>query len=378
MDEIRMNSRGSLLIMLHCEQFTGYAIGVLENIFYEAAKRSGYKDEEIFWSYKSITDNGAGNIIACDYRRFDASHLLNFLQAKNIAQVIAFDLNYPAKILDVLKQAKVNRIISYWGAGISSVNSGIKLALKRVEWLLRRNKPDCFIFESEAMRETGTSGRGIPYGKTFVLPLGVDTEKYKPDYGKNYYAHDLLGISRERKIIFYSGHMEERKGVRVIVQAAIELVDKIKNTGVHFVLCGNKGNESLVYETLLENTEAVGYVTFAGYRNDIADLMRSSSVGVIASTGWDSFTMSSVEMMASGLPLIVSNLQGLAETTVNGVTGFHIEPGDYQALAERINYLCSSPQQAMEFSAAARLRAVELFSKEQQINGLAEILCGSR
>ena len=373
-----MSSRGCLLIMLHCEQFTGYAIGVLENIFYEAAKRSGYKDEEIFWSYKSVADNSAGNIIACDYRCFDENHFLNYLQARNITQVIAFDLNYPAKVLDVLKQAKVNRIISYWGAGISSINSGIKLALKRFEWLLRRNKPDCFIFESEAMRETGTLGRGIPYGKTFVLPLGVDTEEYRPDYGKNYYAHDLLGIPRGRKIIFYSGHMEERKGVRVIVHAAIELVDRIKNTGIHFVLCGNKGNESLIYEALLENTEAVGYVTFAGYRNDIADLMRSSSVGVIASTGWDSFTMSSVEMMASGLPLIVSNLQGLAETTVNGVTGFHIEPGDYQALAERINYLCSSPQKAMEFSTAARLRAVELFSKEQQINGLAEILCGSR
>lgn len=373
-----MKRKGSLLIMLHCEQFTGYAIGVLEDIFFEAAQRSGYKESEIFWSYKSVADNDAENVIPCDYRLFDARFFAKFLHDKNITQVIAFDLNYPSDVLDVLRRANVDHIVSYWGAGISSINSGVKLQLKRLEWTLRKNKPDCFIFESEAMRKTGTLGRGIPHDKAFVVPLGVDVEKYKPDYGNNYDAHDLLGIPRSRKIVFYSGHMEERKGVRVIVQAAIETVDKMNNKGLHFVLCGNKGDEASGYEKLLENTEAAGHVVFAGYRKDIARLMRSSFVGAIASTGWDSFTMSSVEMMASGLPLIVSNLQGLAETTLDGVTGFHIEPGNYRELAEKISYLYSSPDKATEFSNASRLRAVNFFSKERQINEIAKILSAGK
>src|SRR5690606_30147756 len=115
-------------------------------------------------------------------------------------------------------------------------------------------------------------------------------------------------------------------------------------------------------------------VTFAGYRNDIADLMRSSFVGDIASTGWDSFTMSSVEMMAPGLPLIVSNLQALSETTIDNVTGFCITPGDYRELAERIGILSTSPTLAKDFSSAARLRAVNRFSRERQVTDIAALL----
>lgn len=368
-----MKKGSSILIMLHCEQNTGYAIGVLEQVFLEAARKSGYSDEEIFWSYKSVEET-ATNIIQCDYKSVDQEFLYAFLTRNSINQVIAFDLNYPSPVIDTLKRARVKRVISYWGAGMSSINSGIKLIAKRLEWLLRSNKPDHFIFESEAMRKTATAGRGVPHNRTSVVPLGVDTQTYRPDYGNYHYAHTLLGIPADRKIVFYSGHMEERKGVRVIVKAAIELVDNQKNKGLHFVLCGNKGDEARVYQQLLKGTEAAEHVTFAGYRNDIADLMRSSFVGVIASTGWDSFTMSSVEMMASGLPLIVSNLQGLSETTIDNVTGFYITPGDYRELAERIGILSTSPTLAKDFSSAARLRAVKRFSRERQVTDIAALL----
>jgi len=84
--------------------------------------------------------------------------------------------------------------------------------------------------------------------------------------------------------------------------------------------------------------------------------------------------MSSVEMMASGLPLIVSNLQGLSETTIDNVTGFYIEPGNYQDLAKKIDNLYSSAGMTMSFSNAARHRAVTQFSRERQINEIADIL----
>lgn len=360
--------------MLHCEQFTGYAIGILEAVFFEAAKKAGYAEQDIYWSYKNVFDNTAGNIIVCDYRSKDYVGLTRLIQEKNIRQVIAFDLNYPSPVIKALRSSGVKHIVSYWGAGMSSINSGLRLQLKRLEWLVRRHKPDHFIFESEAMRATATRGRGVPSGRTHVVPLGVDTTRFTAHYAGDYYAHSTLNIPEARKLVFYSGHMEERKGVRVIVQAAIELIDRMKNDGVHFVLCGNKGNEALVYQTLLENTRAKDHVTFAGYRQDIAALMRSSFVGVIASTGWDSFTMSSVEMMASGLPLIVSNLQGLAETIENNTNGFHIEPGNYKQLAERIDYLYRHPEKAATFSAASRTRAETFFSKEQQIEKIAHLL----
>lgn len=360
--------------MIHCAQFTGYAVGVLESVFLDAAKDAGYSDENIHWSYKSVADHQAPNVIECDYRQANFDQVSQYLKQHNIKQVIAFDLPFPVPVIAVLKQAGVENIISYWGAGMSSLNTGIRLYLKRIECLLRRDKPDNFIFESEAMRLTATHGRGLPYHMTQVIPLGVDTEKYTEKYGQDFYAHDILNLPTSDKIIFYSGHMEERKGVRVIVQAAIHLVAVLKCKNVHFVLCGNKGDEAAVYQQLLVGTEAEAQVTFAGYRADIAELMRSSSIGVIASTGWDSFTMSSVEMMSAGLPLIVSNLQGLGETIEPDVNGFHIQPGDYLGLAEKIMQLLTDQQLAQQFSAASRARAKLLFSRELQVKRIASLL----
>lgn len=361
--------------MIHCEQYTGYAVGVLEAIFYDAAKLAGYPDENIFWSYKSITDNKNGQAIACDYRKEKSyQHLIDFIKSKNINKVIAFDMPYPAPALKALRQAGVEKVISYWGASMSSINSGLKLYLKKLEWLFCRNKPDGFVFESEAMRLTATHGRGVPLKNTYIVHLGVDTDIFYPNYGSYHYAHKELNIDYNKKIIFYSGHMEERKGVKVIVKAAIELVDNMGINEFHFVFCGNKSGEAIVYQQLLEGTKAEDHVTFAGYRNDIPDLMRSSFLGVIASTGWDSFTMSSVEMMASGLPVIVSNLQGLAETIEAGANGFHIEPGNHQELAQKILHLGRSPETSIKFSEASRLRAVEIFSRQQQVRKMASLI----
>lgn len=361
--------------MIHCAENTGYAIASLEAVFLAAAKNAGFSDDQIFWSFKTTITKNNPHIIECDYRD-KKSHktLKQLIEKNNIVIVLAFDLGFPCPVIPVLKRAGVKRIISYQGASMSSINSGIKLGLKKLECQLTTNKPDIFIFESEAMRQTATHGRGVKRNVTDIIYLGVDTNKFKPNYNQESYTYEALNIPANRKIVFYSGHMEERKGVRVIVQAAIHMVDQLNFLDVHFVICGNKHNEADLYKALLENKQASKHVTFAGYRLDIPELMRGSHIGVIASTGWDSFTMSSIEMMASGLPLIVSNLQGLSETIEHEKNGFLIVPGDYQELCHRISMLISHSELARQFSLASRLRAEKLFSIKNQIENFSNLI----
>lgn len=369
-----MNNPPAILIMIHCEEDTGYAISSLEFVFHQAALLAGYTEKSIFWAYNGLKDVGARNKIDCNYRNPNQNALIPYLLRNNIQTVVAFDLGYPAKVINLLKNNGVKKIVSYWGASMSSVNFGVKLQIKKLEFLLRRNKPDHFIFESEAMRHTATHGRGVASSATSVLYLGVDTKKFSPNYGQDFYAHENLSIPKNKKIIFYSGHMEERKGIRTIINAAIHLAETGTLDDIHFVLCGNKGCEAKTYTDMLTGTAAESHVTFAGYRNDIAALMRSAAIGVIASTGWDSFTMSSVEMMASGLPLIISNLQGLSETIENEKNGFLVKPGDATELAKKINLLCSDHTLAKTFSEHSRQRAEKHFSVALQVKKMAEIL----
>ena len=369
-----MDYAKKILIMFHCEQRTGYAIEKLENIFHKAALQAGYSEHNIFYSYRKISDVH-DNLFECDYNNEDQScELAKTICQKKIKTVLAFDLPYPAKIIPRLHNAGVTQIISYWGASMSSINSGLKLLLKKSEWYFRKHKPDLFIFESAAMQATATQGRGVPKRNTCVIPLGVDTEHYRPDINDQFYAHDALNIPRDRQIIFYSGHMEQRKGIGTIMRAADFLVSKLNRRDIHFVLCGNKNNEESVYIDMLEGSPAKDYVTFAGYRNDLEKFHRSSKLGVIASSGWDSFTMSSIEMMSSGLPMVVSKLQGLQETIEDNINGFFFEPENVEMFATKIVNLIDDESLHKKFSTASRKRAIELFSMELQIERLSRLI----
>jgi glycosyltransferase involved in cell wall biosynthesis len=369
-----MTPRAHILIMLHCEQNTGYAIGSLERAFEAAAISSGFAPENILWSYSSVFSKGARIFELGYYSAEDTLKLQKIHNEYPIETILAFDMPYPTAIAKKAHNLGISNIVSYWGASMSSLNRGLKLIAKKLEWNLRkRSAPTLFIFESEAMRLTAVEGRGIPRQRTQVIPLGVDINTFKPHF-KSQYAHDELNIPAHRKIIFFSGHMEERKGVRVLVETmnTLKKLDAIEP--FHLLICGNKNSESLPYESIIFDTETRNHITFAGYRNDIPRLMQSAFVGVIASTGWDSFTMSSIEMMACGLPLIVSDLQGLKETIVPNQTGMYIQPGDHEDLAKIILYYLQNPRVYLKHSLGARERVISRFSVERQVESLSLFL----
>ena len=101
---------------------------------------------------------------------------------------------------------------------------------------------------------------------------------------------------------------------------------------------------------------------------------QSCYIGTIASTGWDSFTVSSLEMAACGLPLIVSNLQGLAETIEDNKTGYLFTPGNSNELADKIEFLVDNPLKRNQLSKNARARVVAKFTSTKQVNTLVEVV----
>jgi len=257
---------------------------------------------------------------------------------------------------------------------MSGYNSGLKLMLKKIEVRLRKHRPDLFIFESSSMQGYATQGRGIPPKQTCVIPTGIDEEKFSPDNKNSDYLCAKFGIPKGAKVAFYSGHMEERKGVRVIVRAAIELIEKKGQTDLYFLICGNRPGEEKPYMDMLKDSKAKKYVIFAGYRTDLAQIMPCCSLGLIASTGWDSFPMSSIEMAACGLPLVVSNLQGLVETIVDKKTGFLFEAGNHKMMAKKILLLLNDQNMSKQFSANGRERILTGYTKTIQKQALLKAL----
>ena len=355
-------------------------MSALERMFFEVACDMFGGQDNVHFSFTSLLEGvpqslppDYKNIIEIDQRIIGSKqHLVisNYINNHNIKFAFCFDLQVRTKFGDLLRSSGVSKIISYWGAPISGESSFVKLYLKRLEVALSKNKPDLFIFESKAMQNFAVMGRGISPKNTCVIPTGVDIDKFRPDSSAKEYIYQQFNISIDDKIAFYSGHMEERKGVKVIVDAAIELLDNKKLSNWKFILCGNRPGEEQKYVNMLKGTVAENHVIFAGYRSDINKLIPGCDIGIVASTGWDSFPMSCLEMAACGLPLLVSALQGLHETIDEGKTGFTFKPGDSEELANLILYINGEEELRKKMSIAARERIVDFYSRPTQKENL--------
>ena len=374
----------SILILLHCESNTGYAIGPLEKTFYDMALALCAQDpRRVHFAYPSM-NKGPSPTLPKDFRQYvlidtksrDPDHwrvTAEYLQDHDIDTIFGFDQPVYFPIFRYFRRAGVRYFLSYWGAPMSSLNSWPVQFVKRLGVLCRTSGPNHYIFESHGMAELAVKGRGIPRNRVSVVHLGVDTEQFKPGAEDAQYVRQAIGIPVNRQIFYYSGHMEERKGVAVIMKAANHLAERRQAQDWHVLLCGNKGNESHRHEGLLTD-KARAHVTFGGYRSDTHRLQRGCYAALIASTGWDSFPRSGLEMQASGLPLLVSDLIGLREVVTNGVSGYLVKPGDPVVLANSMEMLLNDPAKRDQLARQARSRVLQQFTLNHQLQQLTNVV----
>jgi glycosyltransferase involved in cell wall biosynthesis len=369
-----------ILIMIPYPSTIGFAIGRLIGTFFEAAARAAGDADRVHFCFTDVAGGacrflpaGFPRVIGVDFRgaREDFSKLGRYAQEQQIDLVFALDSPVQAPCLPSLRRAGVKTVISYWGAPMSSVNFGLRRLAKQLEvrWL-RPHKPDLFIFESHAMKDMGVLGRGLAESATTVIRTGVDPDIFHPIATEKDTVYRLLQIPRERKIVVFMGHLHERKGVHVLLQAANKVVVDHGRTDIHFLFLGDREGEADHF--LAHHGEAVrrGYVTFGGYHTNIPELLAGCYVGCIPSSGWDSYPMSSLEMQACGLPVVVSDLQGVPETIEDGKSGISVPTADPDALAAALIRLCDNPELRDRMSRYARERVVRSLTTTHQVIAL--------
>jgi glycosyltransferase involved in cell wall biosynthesis len=375
-----MHQNAGILVMIPYEIEIGFAIGRLIVTFYEMCQRITQDSRHIHFSFVRVGESRSnalpptfGNLVEFNPRSPNAvevERLCEYIRQHRIETIFALDLSVNPKYLASVRTAGVRKIISYWGAPMSSRNRGLKLWLKRIEVaVLRRARPDHFIFESRAMRDFGVYGRGLPLRDTSVVHTGVDINKFRAVASASNIVHERFKIPAERKIVVYMGHLHRRKGVHVLMDAMGILVQQ-GHTNIHCLFLGNRNGEE---EGFREHfTAAQSFITFGGYQSDIPELLSGCYVGCIPSTGWDSFPMSSLEMQACGLPVIASDWQGVPETLVDGRTGVVVPVSNASALAKAIAEMVDAPDTRQQMSDAARLRIEAEFAREHQVKNLVE------
>jgi len=205
------------------------------------------------------------------------------------------------------------------------------------------------IFENpDDLEALAASGMVRLEAAVIIRGAGVDVEKFAPTPEPPPPPRVIL-IAR----------MIREKGVADFVAAA-----RLLQGDAEFVLVGapDPGNPNTVTEAELRAWQDAGLVTWLGPRADIADLLRGAHIACQPSTYREGLPKSALEAMASGKPLVATDIPGCREAVIDGVTGFLVPPRDPAALAAAIKKLIDDPGLRKQMGEAARDYAVQNFA----------------
>ena len=188
--------------------------------------------------------------------------------------------------------------------------------------------------------------------KADILPFGVDTNRFAPA------TRAVQG--RHTKVFLVVSYLMARKRVSDVIKAFAIVVSQRSDTVLRIVGDGPVREELMALSRSLRLGNACEFVGHVPHER-IAEQYGQADVVVSASAS-ETFGMSLLEAMASGLPVISTINDGAIGIVDHGETGYLISVGDIHHLAERMNEFCSEPALVRRMGMAATMRARERFS----------------
>ena len=191
---------------------------------------------------------------------------------------------------------------------------------------------------------------GFRTGKEIVIPPGVDLDRFHAIPKEE--AKARVGIPAEHRNIMFVGRIEPLKGIDTLLQSIALIQDRYPEvvSNVCVAIIGGdpwSDNPDIEMARLQAMRKALGVhdmVTFLGAKdqNALPNYYAAAEM-VIMPSHYESFGMVALEAMATGTPVIASEVGGLAFLIRDGENGFHVPSRDPEALAERIYELLANP-----------------------------------
>ena len=162
-----------------------------------------------------------------------------------------------------------------------------------------------------------------------VVENGVDIDKFRNalPYKKSELS---TSFKDDSKLLCMIGRFSKQKD-----QATLIKTMKYLSEDIHLILAG-EGELKAQNEKLAKEIGVDDRVHFLGFRDDIERIIKTSDIG-IQSSNWEGFGLAAVEVMASGKPVLASDVQGLKEV-VEG-HGLVFSGGNQEELSTYINKL---------------------------------------
>jgi glycosyltransferase involved in cell wall biosynthesis len=199
----------------------------------------------------------------------------------------------------------------------------------------------------EATRTVGYTGP-----VTFI-PNGVDAERFHPLVPAQHSDRENEAIT-----VLLARRLVAKNGVLIFAEAMAKLAD----LDIRIVIAGDGELRSRVLD-ILENAGLKDKTEFLGIvdNEDMPEIYQSADISVLPSF-MEATSITGLESMASGLPLVGTNVGGIPGIIEDNVTGLLVPPGEPDSLAQAIKKLVENSALRQTMGKAARTRVETEFT----------------
>ncbi len=167
----------------------------------------------------------------------------------------------------------------------------------------------------------------------YIPGAGLDVKKITDTRADRSEKCRELGIPDDKKIVLSIGELSERKNSKVAIEAFL----KADRNDSILLLCGMGPQYSMLKELVYEN-HVQDRVFFAGFRDDIAEIIKISDIFIFTSKQ-EGLPVAVMQAMAGGLPVLCSKIRGNTDLIKNGKGGYVYDHEDKDGFAKGINRL---------------------------------------
>ncbi len=360
------NSNGSKVI-LHLIDTTGP--GGAETVFIQLADKMrelGNKSIVVIrglgWVEDELNRRGVASIIIPAKGSFAFKFLRQLIAVikQNKVDVIQSHLlgsNVYAAIAGLLTRTPV--VATYHGMVDVNPNERFKwLKNTAMKWGISR-----YIAVSQRLLENIKQQNLLVPEKATVIYNGVDVERYSQH--KTGAILKQIGLDKNALLVGSLGNIRPAKAYEVLIEAGAKLIERYPQ--VQFIIAGDRKKSLMAQlQQQLQQLNIENYFHFIGFINNSAEFLAEMDLFVLSSSS-EGFSISTIEAMATGLPVVVTRCGGPEEIVTADKNAVMVEVNNPEKLAEGISRVIDNPDFSQAIATNAKKHVEETFSLEKML-----------
>lgn len=221
-------------------------------------------------------------------------------------------------------------------------------------------------------RDEGLALGIVPPERAVVVENGIDPAPYRLADRERIRAE--LGLAEQDRLVLAVGLLNEAKGHPDLIEAARLLRDREQETPASrtvFAIVGD-GSMRSELEASIEAASLGDRFLLLGYRTDVPDVLAACDVFAMPSL-WEGMPYVVLEAMASGRPVIASDVNGCRDLVRSGETGVLVPAGAPSDLADAVAALLSDEPRRSSLGAAGRALVLASYSVDAMIDRYVDL-----